>query len=169
MALQITLIAAFTNQQVIGVDNKMPWHLPEDFAFFKSYTLHKPILMGRKTWESLTKRPLPERKNIVISRDQSYLAEGAIVVDSLSKAIESCGDVSEVCIIGGAQIYQHAMAIATDLRITQLDLSIPEGDCFFPTIVKEEWHELERIAHVAKNGIHFQFIHYQRINNEKSS
>jgi len=134
---KITLIAAYAARRCIGINNTMPWHLPEDFAFFKSYTTGKPVIMGRKTWESLPRKPLPGRQNIVITR-QDYQAEGAQTAASLKDALALCQGVEEVIIMGGAQIYAQALPIATDLRLTEVGLDV-DGDAFFPEFSAEQW------------------------------
>ncbi|UOO81271.1 dihydrofolate reductase [Uruburuella testudinis] len=158
---KITLIAAVAENGCIGADNQMPWHIPEDFAFFKRYTLEKPVLMGRKTWESLPRKPLPGRRNIVISRRPDYAAEGAEPADSIQTALKMCSDAREVIIMGGAQIYAETMPLATDLRITEVKLMVP-GDAFFPTITRDAWQEAGREAHISSNGTAYAFVHYVR-------
>ena len=131
---KITLIAACAPDRCIGIGNAMPWHLPEDFAFFKSYTLGKPVIMGRKTWESLPKKPLPGRRNIVISRRPDYPADGAELAYGLKEAFALCTEAEEIIVMGGAQIYAQALPFATDLRITEVDVQVTNGDAFFPSI-----------------------------------
>ncbi|OSI09146.1 dihydrofolate reductase [Neisseria zoodegmatis] len=159
---KITLIAAHAHNNCIGINNAMPWHLPEDFAFFRAYTTGKPVVMGRKTWESLPKKPLPGRRNIVITRQADYAAEGAETVSGLHKALALCGDVEEIIIMGGAQIYAEALPVATDLRITEIDLNV-EGDAFFPAINSDEWQANREGKRTAENGLVYEFVHYQRI------
>ncbi|MDO4879454.1 MAG: dihydrofolate reductase [Neisseria sp.] len=159
---KITLVAAYARNRVIGADGKMPWHLPEDFAFFKAYTLGKPVVMGRKTWESLPVRPLPGRRNIVVTRQTDFEGEGAETAFGLMDAVSLCDGEAEIVIMGGGQIYEQAMGIATDLRITEIDLAA-EGDVFFPKIEDFRWQEVERIPHVAANGIGYAFVHYVRV------
>lgn len=158
---KITLIAAVAENGCIGVDNDMPWHIPEDFAFFKQYTLGKPVLMGRKTWESLPRKPLPGRRNIVISRQADYAAEGAEMADSIQTALQMCAEEAEVIIMGGAQIYAEAMPLASDLRITEVGLKV-DGDAFFPTIEPDCWHQQSREEHHSAKGIRYAFVHYSR-------
>ncbi|ULJ61802.1 dihydrofolate reductase [Wielerella bovis] len=158
---QITLIAALTHNRVIGANNDIPWHIPEDFAFFKQYTTNKPVIMGRKTWDSLPRKPLPNRRNIVISRQPEYIATGAEVFADLPNAIQACGEVAEIIIMGGAQIYAQALPLATDLRLTEVQLS-PQGDTFFPKFSAQHWREITRVKHIAANGIAFDLVHYQR-------
>ena len=155
---KITLIAAYAARRCIGINNTMPWHLPEDFAFFKSYTTGKPVIMGRKTWESLPRKPLPGRQNIVITR-QDYQAEGAQTAASLEDALALCQGVEEVIIMGGAQIYAQALPIATDLRLTEVGLDV-DGDAFFPEFSTETWQEASRENHVSAKGIEYAFVHY---------
>lgn len=158
---QITLIAAHADKRCIGINNQMPWHLPEDFAFFKQYTLGKPVVMGRKTWESLPKKPLPERRNIVISRQAGYVAEGAETAVSLEAALAMCADAPEIIIMGGEQIYRLALPVATDLRLTEVDLQVA-GDAFFPEYSADEWAEQSRTGHVSDKGVNYAFVHYVR-------
>ena len=155
---KITLIAAYAARRCIGINNTMPWHLPEDFAFFKSYTTGKPVIMGRKTWESLPRKPLPGRQNIVITR-QDYQAEGAQTAASLEDALALCQGVEEIIIMGGAQIYAQALPIATDLRLTEVGLDV-DGDAFFPEFSTETWQEASRENHVSAKGIEYAFVHY---------
>ncbi|WP_063076327.1 dihydrofolate reductase [Neisseria flavescens] len=155
---KITLIAAYATRRCIGINNTMPWHLPEDFAFFKSYTTGKPVIMGRKTWESLPRKPLPGRQNIVITR-QDYQAEGAQTAASLEDALALCQGAEEVIIMGGAQIYAQALPIATDLRLTEVGLDV-DGDAFFPEFSTETWQEASRENHVSAKGIEYAFVHY---------
>lgn len=164
---KITLIAAYAARRCIGINNSMPWHLPEDFAFFKQYTLGKPVVMGRKTWESLPKKPLPGRRNIVVSRQADYVAEGAEVVGSLQEAFEKCLNTEEIIVMGGAQIYRESLPLATDLRITEVDWDVP-GDAFFPEISDKEWKEVSREAYHSSKSIRYAFVHYQRKDSDKA-
>ena len=161
MSQQITLVVATAKNGCIGINNGMPWHIPEDFAFFKAYTSGKPVVMGRKTWESLPKKPLPNRRNIVITRQADYVAEGAKVVGDLQAAFALCADAPEVIVMGGAQIYAEALPLATDLRTTEVDLTV-DGDAYFPSVDAHAWKELAREAHVSAKDFAFAFVHYQR-------
>ena len=158
---KITLIAAYAAHRCIGINNTMPWHLPEDFAFFKTYTTGKPVVMGRKTWESLPKKPVPGRRNIVITRQSDYLAEGAETVSELEEALALCADAEEIIIMGGAQIYAQALPYATDLRLTEVSLDV-SGDAFFPEFSSDEWKEQLRETHISEKGIGYAFVHYVR-------
>lgn len=126
----ISMIAAMANDKVIGKDNQMPWHLPADFAWFKRCTMGKPVIMGRKTYESIG-RPLPGRHNIVISRDASLVIDGVSTVSSIEQALELVKDNEEVMIIGGGSIYQACLELASRLYITEIKADIA-GDTRFP-------------------------------------
>ena len=158
---RITLIAAADINGCIGGNNTMLWHIPEDFAFFKQYTLGKPVIMGRKTWQSLPKRPLPERRNLVLSRQTDWTDAGAEVFADLNTALAACADAPEVMIIGGAQLYAQALPLATDLRLTEVRLNVT-GDAFFPEFSRQQWQEVSRESHVSARGIGFDFVHWQR-------
>ncbi|QGM35476.1 Dihydrofolate reductase type 3 [Vibrio sp. THAF191d] len=127
----ISMIAAMAKDRVIGKDNQMPWHLPADFAWFKRCTMGKPVVMGRKTYESIG-RPLPGRQNIVISRDANLAIEDVTTVTSIDDAIKAAGDVEEVMIIGGGAIYKACLPQADKLYVTYIDAQI-EGDTQFPS------------------------------------
>ncbi|XXQ69301.1 dihydrofolate reductase [Neisseriaceae bacterium B1] len=161
---KITLIAAMAQNRVIGKQNDIPWHIPEDFAFFKAYTTGKPVIMGRKTWDSLPRKPLPNRRNIVITRQQDWADEGAEVFSDFQAALTACADAPEIIIMGGAQIYAQALAdnLATDIRLTEIALE-PDGDALFPEFSRETWQEISREAQVSAQGIAFNLVHYQRI------
>lgn len=153
--LPVSLIVAATRNQVIGRDNQMPWHLPADLRYFKQRTLGKPIIMGRKTWESLG-RPLPERLNIVVTRQTDIALEGAEVFADLQAAIErgqewaSEQGVDEVMVIGGGQLYQQALALTQRVYLTRIDLEL-EGDTFFPVLDAQQWQQTEAQAHPAQD------------------
>ncbi|MGY5745885.1 type 3 dihydrofolate reductase [Vibrio antiquarius] len=126
----ISMIAAMADNRIIGKDNQMPWHLPADFAWFKRCTMGKPVVMGRKTYESIG-RPLPGRLNIVISRDETLKIEGATTVTSIEQALDVAGDVEEVMIIGGGAIYAACLPMANKLYVTHIEAAI-DGDTQFP-------------------------------------
>lgn len=156
----ITLVIAYARNRVIGRDNALPWRLPADLAHFKRTTLGKPIVMGRKTWESLG-RPLPGRHNVVISRDAGYAADGATVVTSLAAALDACGDVPEVCVIGGAQIYAQALPLAQRIVATEVQADV-EGDAWFGLLPAFQWRETAREPQPADNGLAYDFVVYER-------
>lgn len=126
----ISMIAAMADNLIIGKDNQMPWHLPADFAWFKRCTMGKPVVMGRKTYDSIG-RPLPGRLNIVISRDASLSIEGVTTVTSIEQALEAAGSVEEVMIIGGGAIYAACLPMANKLYVTHIEAEV-EGDTQFP-------------------------------------
>lgn len=162
--LRIALVWAEAHGGAIGRDGTMPWHLPEDLAHFKTVTLGTPVVMGRRTWESLPERfrPLPERENIVVTRTVDYQAPGALVVQSLDAALAGVGDTAQVSIIGGGELYRHAMPIATELVVTRIDLDIPDADTFAPEI-GAEWKLVEQGEPlVSRFGLSYRFERYTR-------
>ena len=161
----ISLIAAMAHHRVIGFHNQLPWHLPADLRHFKQLTLHKPVIMGRKTFESIG-RPLPKRRNIVITRDVSYKKEGVEVVHTLAQALDLFPDQNEeVFIIGGAEIYKQTMPIADKLYITHVGAEDKDADAFFPEIIPIVWNEISHEEHEADqaNPIPYTFSVYERI------
>ena len=160
MSARLTLIVAYSTNRAIGRDNALPWKLPGDLAHFKRSTLGSPIIMGRKTWDSLG-RPLPGRSNIVISRNPAFSAEGAILVPSLEAAIGACGDVADAYVIGGAQIYAQALPLAQRVLATEVHAEV-EGDAFFPLLPAFQWKETERAPQPAENGYAYDFVTYER-------
>lgn len=159
---QISLIVAYANQRVIGKNNRMPWHLPEDLAHFKRTTLGAPVIMGRKTWEAIGKA-LPGRRNIVISRNPNLSLNDTIVAYSLNDALSHCKEAKEIFVIGGAQIYAQALPLATRLVITEIEQQY-DGDAFFPEIDLSQWQEVERTRHLARapNDFYFSIIDYRQ-------
>ncbi|WP_299004967.1 type 3 dihydrofolate reductase [uncultured Shewanella sp.] len=154
--MKIAMIAAMANNRVIGKDNQMPWHLPEDLRHFKAITMNKPIVMGRKTFESIG-RPLPGRHNIVITRQTDFTATGITVVDSIEAAIESAKECDELMIIGGGQLYSAVLPKADSLYLTEINLEV-EGDTFFPHWDDGSWVEVSRINEKNSNGLEYSFI-----------
>jgi len=158
--VRIKFVVAYSDNRVIGRDNALPWRLPSDLAHFKRNTLGQPIIMGRKTWESLG-RPLPGRPNLVISRDPEFSAQGATVFSSLNDALASCSPGDTACIIGGAQIFEQALPLADEIVATEVHAQV-EGDVFFPPLPQSEWEETERLAQPEENGYKFDFVVYRR-------
>ncbi|MBE0363017.1 dihydrofolate reductase [Pseudoalteromonas ulvae UL12] len=159
----ISMIAAMANNRVIGKENQMPWHLPADLKHFKAVTLGKPVIMGRKTFESIG-RPLPGRKNIVITRNTDLLIEGVELVNSPSQAIEKAGEVDEVMIIGGGFIYEAFLPLCHRLYLTFIDLDT-QGDTQFPDYEKVgPWQVLETERHYSDktNPFDYTFITYTK-------
>lgn len=156
----ISLIVAIANQHVIGVNNTLPWHLPEDLKRFRALTTGHHIIMGRKTYESLG-RLLPGRTTVIVTRNADYKVEGALTAHSLSEAAELCKADSEAFIIGGAELYKEALKVANKLYITEIDLDV-EGDAHFPTFEVEEWQQTAHEAHISATGLAFNYVTYTK-------
>jgi len=158
----LTLIAALAKNGVIGIDNKLPWHLPEDLQHFKALTLGQAVIMGRKTWESLPPkfRPLPGRHNIVVTRDTAYLAAGATVVHSLEDAAAAAADKTAF-VIGGAELYRQALPLASRLELTEIDADFA-GDAHFPEFDRAAWNEVACTRGKAAAGFGYAFVTYER-------
>ncbi len=161
---RLHLIYARAANGVIGRDGALPWHLPEDLAHFKRTTLGCPVIMGRKTWDSLPPRfrPLPGRANIVVTRDTDWAAGGAVVAHSLEAARDLCPPGSDAWVIGGAQIYAQALPLASSVVVTEIAQAF-EGDAFAPEL-GPEWRETEREAQVSAAGLPFAFVTYVQAN-----
>jgi len=159
--MKLHLIYARARNGVIGKDNQMPWHLPEDLAHFKRVTLGQPVIMGRKTWDSLPARfrPLPGRLNIVITRQTDWHVEGAKHANSIEDAMRLCGDVTEAWIMGGAEIYRQAEPLASTAVVTEIDADF-EGDAYAPEL-GAQWQEVQREQHTTTSGLGFAFVTYQ--------
>ncbi|PSW60822.1 type 3 dihydrofolate reductase [Photobacterium kishitanii] len=159
--MKISMIAAMAHDRIIGNDNSMPWHLPADFTWFKRCTLGKPIVMGRKTFESIG-RPLPGRLNIVISRNPHFSAEGITVVNDIAAAKLVAGDVAELMIIGGGSIYQACLPIADRLYLTFIDADL-KGDTQFPEW-GDHWQVVTKEHHNSddKNAYAMEFVILER-------
>ncbi len=147
MISPLTLIAALARNRVIGRDNRLPWRLSADLRFFKRTTMGKPLLMGRRTWESIG-RPLSGRRMIVLSRDPDYQAPGCTVAHSLEEAVELAGAVPELMVIGGASLYEQTLPLAERLYLTLVDADIP-GDAWFPGWNPQEWQLVWEETHPA--------------------
>ena len=160
--MNLNLIFARAANGVIGLNNAMPWHLPEDLAHFKRHTLGCPVIMGRKTWDSLPPRfrPLPGRLNIVLTRQPNWQADGALRASTLAEACSQCPESSDVWVIGGAEIYALALPLASTVVVTEIDASF-EGDAFAPEL-GAEWLETSREHQVSTTGLGFSFVTYTR-------
>lgn len=160
--MQLGLIFARASNGVIGKDNKLPWHLPEDMANFKRTTMGAPVIMGRKTWDSLPPRfrPLPGRRNIVITRQADWQVEGVERCASLDEALGLCTAAPRAWVIGGAQVYAEAEPLADLAVVTDIDAAF-EGDAFAPQF-GPGWVETTRERHVSVNGLAFSFVTYTR-------
>ena len=153
---KISVIVAMAENNVIGVDNKLPWHISEDLKRFKELTIHHPIIMGRKTFDSIGK-PLKDRLNIVISRNKNLKINGVVIVGSLVEAINLTSEAPNTFIIGGEQIYKLSMPIATHLYLTQVKLSI-DGDAFFPDYNRDEWKVVKSDSGRTADNLDYSFI-----------
>jgi len=158
--MQLGLILARARNGVVGRDGGMPWHLPEDLAHFRKVTMGCPVIMGRKTWDSLPPRfrPLPGRANIVVTRQAGWQAEGATRAASLSEAMALCSGASRAWVIGGAEIWAQALALADTAEVTQIDADF-EGDTFAPEF-GAGWREVAREHHPSASGLAFSFVTY---------
>lgn len=159
---RISLIAALSDDGVVGIENRLPWRLPADLRWFKRQTMGKPIVMGRKTFQSLG-RPLPGRTNIVVSRDPAFQADGCLVVHSLDQALAAAGGADEVMIIGGASLYTQALPRAERLYLTYVHGRF-QGDAWFPPFDPRDWREIQREDHPAddRNPWPYSFLILER-------
>jgi dihydrofolate reductase len=161
--VRISLVAAVARGGVIGRDNSIPWRIPEDVARFRAITMGHPVVMGRRTWDSIPARfrPLPGRRNIVVTRNAKWYGDGAERVGSLEEALAVAGDAADVFVIGGAEIYAAALPFADDLLLTEIDADIA-GDTLFPPIDASIFEEVERESHGSGDGPPFAFVRYAR-------
>ena len=164
--IPIAMIAAVSRNRAIGIEGKLPWYLPEDLKFFKAVTLHKPLVMGRATFESIGK-PLPNRLNIVVTRDTGFEHPGVRVCHDLESALALADDQAmiegneEIMVIGGGEIYRQALSFASRLYLTEIDVEVA-GDTFFP-LLDEDWQEVERVAGSPSEGQPgYDFVRYER-------
>lgn len=162
--MKISLVAAIAENGAIGKDNKLLWHLSNDLKFFKAYTLGKVIVMGRKTFESIGRRALPGRINVVITNSVEIDVENIVVFKSLDAALSYYKSAEEVCIVGGAQMYAEALPIATHLILTRVSTS-PEADVYFPNINWHNWKLLSEEKHLAdeKHAFDYTFQIFERV------
>jgi dihydrofolate reductase len=157
---KLSLIAAVAQNGVIGLDNTLPWHLPEDLKRFRALTTGHHIIMGRKTYESLN-RLLPDRTTVIVTRNPDYAVEGALIAHSLEGAIALAGDDPEIFLIGGAELYQDGLKLADTLYITEVHEAV-EGDAHFPQWDSQQWREVSRERHTSVKGLPFSYVTYQR-------
>ena len=154
-----------SGRAVIGHEGRLPWHLPEDLAHFKALTSGRPVIMGRKTWDSLPAKfkPLPNRSNVVITRQPGWTASGATVASNLQHALDICSAAEEVWVIGGAQIYAQSEPLAQRIEVTEIAQDF-EGDAFAPAL-GAKWLEIARESHVSSGGVSFSFVTYNKPHN----
>ncbi len=152
-----------TDERVIGINNSLPWKLPADMKWFRQHTLGKPIIMGRKTFESFGSKPLPQRLNIIVTKDADYQADNALVSTSIGQALTLAGDVEEVMIIGGSSLYQQTLPLAQRLYMTIVHADV-QGDAWFPEFDLQQWREVQRSEHGAdeKNPYACSFVILER-------
>lgn len=155
---RIAFVVAMDENRLIGRDNDLPWRLPEDMGWFRRQTIGKPCVMGRKTYDSLPDRfrPLPGRLNIVVTRNRGYGAPGAIVVHSVDDALAAAGDVEEIVVIGGADLFRRLLPVADRLYLTQVH-GAAEGDVYFPEFKTDDWDEVFRQEHPVDERHRFAF------------
>lgn len=158
---RIYLVAAVAANGVIGANGRLPWHLPEDLKHFKKLTLGHPVIMGRKTWESLGGKALPGRENIVVTRQPGYEAAGAAVAGSLEGALALCAGEPVAFVIGGEGLFRESLPVAAGLVLTEIARDYP-GDTSFPEYDRSKWKESQREAHAAADGMRFDFVFYER-------
>lgn len=163
-AMTITMIWAQASNGVIGKDNDLPWRLPRDMAYFKQQTQHKTVVMGRKTWESFGGKPLPNRRNIIITRSQEFTATDAEVVYSVEEAIQLAGQDNELMVIGGSTIYEQFLQYADRLLITKIDHDFA-GDTYFPEVDWSQWQQASITKGIRdeKNDYDYRFEEYLHI------
>lgn len=157
----IVFVLAMADDGVIGAGGAIPWRIPEDMKRFKALTIGKPMIVGRKTWDSFPKKPLPERTNIVITRDRTWSADGAVVVHSLDEALAKARSEqpSEIIIGGGAEIYKAALPQATRIELTEVHKAVTGDDiAFMPPFDKTVWRETARAEHQTPDGLHYAYV-----------
>lgn len=157
----ITLILAMADNGVIGNNGAIPWRISDDLKRFKQLTMGKPVLMGRKTWDSLPKKPLPERMNIVVTRQADWKDEGAIAASSLDDALAKATEAAEVMVIGGAEIYRAALPLARRIELTEVHRAF-DGDAHF-SFDRAGWREVAREEHATQDGLSFSYVTLTRI------
>lgn len=160
--MPLHLIYARARNNVIGKDGDLPWHLPEDLAHFKKTTMGQPVVMGRVTWESIPEkfRPLPGRRNLVVSRQTDYQAAGATVVSSLQAALDAFPTEEVVWLIGGAQLYAQGLPLAAEVVVTEIDADF-DGDAHAP-LLNQEWQEVSRSNHTSAQGLDYSLVTFRR-------
>ncbi|WP_425404019.1 dihydrofolate reductase [Hwanghaeella sp.] len=165
---KLVIVVAMAENRVIGRDGGLPWHLPEDLKRFKAVTMGKPLVMGRKTWESLPRKPLPGRPNLVVTRQKGFEAEGALVFAELDAALAEAdrlaqaSGVDEVCLIGGGSLYEQAFEKVDRIDLTEVRLA-PEGDTHFPELDPTSWREVSRDTATAADGTEFDHVILERV------
>ena len=168
--MKLSLIVATAHNNVIGRNNELPWHLPQDLKYFKSVTLGKPIIMGRKTFESIGK-PLPGRTNIVVTRQRNWSFAGVLVAKSVEEALEIgkqfCNEqgklAEEVMVIGGAEIYRHALPFADRIYLTRIDVTVEKGDAHFPELAADKWKLISELLGDSDASLPHKFLVFEKM------
>ena len=157
-----SIVVAVARNGVIGRDNQLPWRLPDDLKYFKQVTMGRPVIMGRRTWQSIGKA-LPGRKNIVVTRDRDFQAPGCEVVHSLPEAWEAANGAEEACVIGGTTLFEETLPSADVIHLTEVEADV-EGDTWFPPLDRSEWRETEVARHPAdaRNAYPFRIVRLER-------
>lgn len=157
-----SLVVAVARNGVIGRDNQLPWRLPDDLAYFKRVTMGHPVVMGRRTWQSIGK-PLPGRTNIVVTHDRAFEAPGCVVAHSLEEAWRAAGDADEVCVIGGTSLFAETLPVADVIHLTEVEADV-EGDTYFPDFDRSAWRETELARHAAdaRHAYPFRIVRLER-------
>ncbi len=161
--MRIVIVVAMSENRAIGKDNQLLWQMPADLQHFKKITMGKPILMGRKTYQSIG-RPLPGRTNVIVTRDENFKADGCVVVHSIEAALMAVEDQEEICVIGGAELFQQMLPLVEKIYLTIVHHEFA-ADTFFPEINVAEWKEIEKVTHEAdeKNKYAYDFLVLQKI------
>ena len=159
----ISFVVARARNGIIGKDGAIPWHISEDMRRFKAITMGKPLVMGRKTWDSLPRKPLPGRTNIVVTRDRNFAAEGAVVMHSVDDALTraEAEKPDEIAVIGGAEIYAALLPRATRIHLTEVDADF-SGDASMPAFDPATWRETAREAHTTPDGLSYAYVTLER-------
>ena len=167
--MRLAIVAAVARGGVIGRDGALPWRLPEDMAHFRAVTLGHPVVMGRRTWESLPERfqPLPGRRNVVVTRNPDWNAEGSERAGSLEEALALLEGEERVSVIGGGELFAAALPLADELLLTEIDAHV-EGDTFFPDWDRDAFDEVDRVEHAAEGGTPLAFVRYRRTRREQA-
>lgn len=156
----VSIIVAIARNRVIGRAGTLPWHLPDELRYFRRITLGKPVVMGRKTYESIGK-PLPGRTTVIVTRDANYQVKGCLTAASIDAAIAACGEDAEVFFVGGADLYAQVLARADRLYLTEIQADY-QGDAHFPEFDRDSWTETARQVHISQDGLGYHFVTYQR-------
>lgn len=160
---ELAMIVAHAADRAIGCRGDIPWRLPEDMAHFKAVTMGHPVIMGRRTWETIPRRPLPGRRNIVLSKNPDYWADGAEVYASIEEALQACASDEVPFIIGGDRIYGQTLPLATEIFVTEVETVVPEADAWFPALDPREWMEMEAGSELeSRTGLRYRFRRFRR-------